>query len=374
MNLRTKRFVPIPKHPFDIRAQREMAQAVNAMLNRQVIPGSALALHQSDSNEVLVIPQPTFETVFPFLLYSIDNVSATDEQIAQFTSLNTNINDYTVQIRSGIIGARPYISPLESSGLYGDLALPGVGNFETLLYCPNTDSAPQSKSISGFLPLLDYFYYPKTANKGTTIIIDNTQDTLLVGIPPSSPVGTQPVSCDQICLNPEIDGFDQFQSSAASFWIEIVDDLNNGLYPNLMARMFTLDPPTARQSQLFPAGNNIIPIGVYIIGANLNVTGYLPLTPSNLYQILGGNLTDRFQAGMTPLRGMWNELFADLPDGATDLNFFPGDQVIDDTAEIPFGGGNIYNLWQVVADSPFTSKIGQSPRDGQWQIAGMVPA
>ena len=57
MNL-SKKFVPIPRHAFDIGAQRKMAQAINAMRNSRIVQGNGAGIvHHSDGNMVIELPQ-----------------------------------------------------------------------------------------------------------------------------------------------------------------------------------------------------------------------------------------------------------------------------------------------------------------------------
>lgn len=57
-NYRQKKFVPIPKHAFDLRAHREMAQAVNALLNNRMVIGSGDVgkIHNADGNTIFELP------------------------------------------------------------------------------------------------------------------------------------------------------------------------------------------------------------------------------------------------------------------------------------------------------------------------------
>lgn len=370
MNLRTKKFVPMPKHVFDLRAQRQIAQAVNAMLNKRVIAGDSLELHQSDSNEVIVIPQPTFQETFPFQIYSVTNKTATDDQIADFTDAGLNINDFTIQIRSGIVGARTYLNSPESD-IDGSIANT-IGNFEQDIYVECTDSIPV---VSG-LSFGNDFYYPQTPNStGDSVVLDNTADTLLYGLPPGSSDDSDFVLATQIVLNQNVtDENVDDDTWSASFWIEIIDDPTNGLYANLMGRMFSGDtaPSSGRTIIPFPAGAGIVPLGIVRLGySGANDTGKIG---QYFEQMQGGNCINRFPPGVNIQRGYWKAIFAALPAGSTHLAFYPGDQVVDDTVMIPLpGGGSYYRIWQVIAAAPFVSVVGATPTVGNWQIAGMVP-
>jgi hypothetical protein len=197
------------------------------------------------------------------------------------------------------------------------------GNYEEQVPCENTDFPP------GLNPP-DYYYYPPTPNSyGSSIIVDNVNDTLVCGVPKGSPANTNPVFNAQIVINPGVEGYAQFQNSSASFWIEIVDDINFGLYANLMARMLSYDPPSFRNAYFFPSGPRIIPIGIYGLFANYSVPDYFPLIPF-WQQMQSGNLVNRFPPLSGNQRGAWGDIFNALPAGATKSVFYPGDIVIDD--------------------------------------------
>lgn len=57
-NYRKTKFVPMPKHAFDLRAHRVMAQAVNALLNNRIVEGSKDigTIHNADGNTVFELP------------------------------------------------------------------------------------------------------------------------------------------------------------------------------------------------------------------------------------------------------------------------------------------------------------------------------
>lgn len=75
-NLRTKKYVPISRHPFDIHALRKTQQAVNALLNNRVVIGDKPVgtVHNSDSNTVIELPAPPdlvqLQSALPFAFYN----------------------------------------------------------------------------------------------------------------------------------------------------------------------------------------------------------------------------------------------------------------------------------------------------------------
>ena len=68
------RFVPIPKHPFDLDSQRKTSQAVNALRNLGIFIGKEAKIHQSDANTLIEIPPATVAdpTFYPFKIYKPD--------------------------------------------------------------------------------------------------------------------------------------------------------------------------------------------------------------------------------------------------------------------------------------------------------------
>lgn len=64
MNTRKSKFVPIPRHALDIRAHRQCAQAVNSLLNSQVVAGNKNQAHHSDSNVIYEFDASNSSTQF----------------------------------------------------------------------------------------------------------------------------------------------------------------------------------------------------------------------------------------------------------------------------------------------------------------------
>jgi len=305
---------------------------------------------------------PNDVAMYPFKIYQVANETATDEQRKIFTDLGLNIDNYTIQIRSGIIGDRSYLNYPANTDW---------GNDEQQVYCRNTDYPPGTNP-------LDYFYYQPASNTaGGSVILDNVADTLIYGIPKGSPSNTNTTSYGQIVIHPQIEGYDQFQNSSASFWIEIVDDPNLGMYANLMGRMLAYDPPSFRNATWFPSGPRIIPIGIYGLAANVSTSNYYPLVPF-WEQMQAGNLVNRFPPVTGNYRGYWGEIFPALPAGSTHSVFYPGDSVVYGSRAIVTGiidsdviSLNVHDVYSIVAlgfykltdddifsDSSLTKKIG----------------
>lgn len=309
------------------------------------------------------------ELMFPFKIYGIENITATSAQKVQFSTLNLDINAFTFQIRSGIVSGRPYINVPGGSN-DPQIVLPAVptsGNFESLLYVTCTDQPPNN---GGNVP--EDFFYQAFPNTGVSIVLDNKNPTLLYGIPKGSAAGTPVQNCNQIILNQttESDQFDNFWGAA--FWLELVDDPLNGFYVNLMGCMFSQSPPSpiGRTGNPFPNGINIIPLGFVIVQQTVNLIGLLTTQVTNF---VTGNLLNRFSA--TTSRGRWNELYAALPAGKTQLTWYPGDIVVDDVALVtdPTSGFQYYKVFQNTDVQTNRYTVGQNPAlpTGTWQVVGI---
>lgn len=316
------------------------------------------------------IPQ-TFTQVFPFIIYNINNVSATAAQKKMFIDLGLNIDQFTFQIRSGLVGARSYLTLPEDTA-ESDLTgypLQAFGNFEQQLFCPGTDIGTETST--------DPFYYPEVANPGTSVILDDSQPTLLWGVTAGSPINTPATSFNQIVMNQRVSGNAQERNASAGFWLQIIDDPLNGIYANLMGQMFDYNQNPPRGLSPYPSGSNIVPLGVVAYSFNIFTNGFSVTTE----QAQGGNLINRFPPTLGSFRGAWNALFAALPAGKTNLVFYPGDIVIDDTAPNPFASGsgvtsgNFYLKWIVSATAPLWLPVGSSPAVGvDWSFEGLALA
>ena len=292
--------------------------------------------------------QPTF---FPFKIYAIGNASATDVQKAFYAAAGQDINNFTFQIRSGIIGYRSqYLFVAGDDGV-----------FETPIFCPNTDI----NAIN--------FDSPPQANTGQTIILSNTADTLIWDASVDGITSPLP----QIAIDPN---FDSSGSDAASFYIKLIDDVSFGVYPKLYGRMYAADATMGRPTDPLPSvtDSSIIPIGE--VGLNQND---FPLTTFNQY--ISGNLTNRY-AAFAPLgsplgpiniqRGYWD---ANVLTGQV---FYAGDIVVDDTLLIGIaaltGGssatGYFYGVYTYSDPSAPIAMINFPPSSvlASWTLTGTI--
>lgn len=312
------------------------------------------------------------EFVFPFNIYPVTNKTATDAQKKIFTDLHLDINDFTFQISSGVVGARSYINnPVGAQLLNLFFTFEAIGNFEQQLFCPCTDNND--------LP----FEYPPSSpkpNTGTCVILDDTTPTLIFGIPAGSPINTAPIAYNQIVLN-QINGertIPPIPSNAnwyAAFWLEIIDDPLNGIYVNLMGQMFGDFP---RGKQVFPSGPNIITLGMGLRGFDI-LTEQLE---TSVLQMQDGNAINRWTPNSNTFRGAWTELFAALPAGKDHIVVYPGDIVIDDTVTTGFASGsgvtsgNFYTVYGNIDTATSFVPVAANPQSEptHWAALGMAPA
>lgn len=372
-NLRQSKFVPMARHALDFKAMRRTQQAVNSLLNGRIQQGKndIGIIHYSDANMVIELPKPALtELMFPFKIYGIKNASATDIQKTEFSSLGLNINDFTIQIRGGLVGARPYINNVLSGSSPQAICDDATGNFELLMEVNCTDTPTQGGVGVPNIPA-QYFYQP-FPNMGTTVILDKNQPTLLRGIPAGSPPGTPFSVFNQVALNQISDnngpGSDNLWS--AGFWLEIVDDANNGVYVNLWGIMFAdAGNLNGRTTNQFPKGPNIIPLGEVLL-TQPNGSGAIV---SQVTNVQTGNSVGRFYPGCSTMRGRWGDLYAALPAGLTHLVWYPGDMVVDTTDPITDPSGFIYlKVWQLGGTTIKFNTVSQSPSiaDG-WVTVGI---
>ena len=311
-------------------------------------------------------PVPVIPSGFPFKIYNISNASATAEQVALFTTSGLDINNLTFQVRNGLVGARYYISPSENFNV--DSPVPqltsGCGNSEVIMGCQCTDGGPNSFTT-------DDFYYPESSNTGSTVVLDDTAATLIYGVQAGSPP-TPLTQFNQVALNynptqgVEI-GEPNYRNAA--FWLEIVDDYTSGFYVNLWGRMFSSESNSTRTNNPFPIAANIIPIGHILTCYPSDTNGD---SGKSVSQYVSGNLVNRFPPGTSTMRGRWTELFAGLPSGATNLIFWPGDIVVNDSA---YDGTGFYGVFQFVGATASSYIVSQTPLAGSyWQQVGCSDA
>ena len=360
MNKLSTKYVPLPRHAFDLQAQRQMAQAINALRNNRIVQGTGAGMvHNSDGNTVYELPAVE-DNLFPFSIYQSDNNTATSAQKALFTAQGININPLTFQIRGGLIGCRPYINSPSTSTNWPIGALVGNSELDLATYC--TDG------------LVDNYYSPASDNIGTCIILDDVNPTLICGLAAGSPFGSPLVFNAQVALNQNPTrgiGIAEPNFRGAGFWLEVVDDANNGVYINLWGSMYSAENTSTRAQWPVPSAPNIVTVGIvstYYPGD----AGSNPIT--SVFQIIGANLVNRYPPGSTTFRGNWTDLFAALPSGITHLWFYPGDQVVDNGNPISWGAVNVLGVYQYINPSASTEVIGQAPLslNAAWKQIGII--
>jgi len=316
------------------------------------------------------IPTPPAVEMFPFKIYQINNVSATDAQKKLFSDLGLSIDDVTFQIRDGLIGFRPYINTPITAEIDPLSALVGNNEFEVAVV--TTDIDHQSNPLQYNY---DDFYYPPQANKGTCLILDDTAATLICGIPAGSPANTPAISVNQIALNQNQVrgvGIAYPNDRAAAFWVEIVDDPLNGICPNLMGQMYCGELAATRANYPFPIGDNIIPLGTVSVNKPASQAG--EAVGIQIRQIQTGNLVNRFPPGITNHRGVWTETFDELPPDVLSCMFYPGDIIVDDTVDMPYGTPLLFNMqlvWMYLGTAQQFS-VEETPDVPGWMRVGSL--
>lgn len=236
-------------------------------------------------------------------------------------------------MRDGWIGYRPKLMlPIENQSGY-----PIQGNFEY----------PYKVSQDG-LPL-DEITAINSFTVSQVVIASNT-DTLIQGIDS----GGTFIWAQQFLSNSNPDESGELLFSV---WVEMKEgstDPSISVYPNLMARMWTLgtDTTTHRTQLPFPIGSNIFPIAM---GAAFSVGGTF-----NLVQLQVGNLLNRFQGfqvrlspnpfgsggtptiatgGLAMFRGNWDT------DNLAGQVFYPGDIIaVNNPSLKTIGSGTVVTV------------------------------
>lgn len=129
MIARSKKFIPLAKHAFDLKSIHKTQQAVNALLNAQVVVGKAAQAHLADGNTIYEIPpQVDKENFYPFKIYKPDfslltpqgntfddsgNPVAINIDSTVPTNLPTTVNPKTDgwriwAVRTGMVSLRSY--------------------------------------------------------------------------------------------------------------------------------------------------------------------------------------------------------------------------------------------------------------------------
>ena len=338
MNNRTSKFLNPIRSIADLTGIEAMRQAVNSLLNGQLIGGEII---YSDSNVVYNPSSKKSTVVNNFQIYNIGN--STDE-----TKSNS-----TFQIRPGIIGFRPSLFSSSGIGISGisDLINRVVANCEVPLIGCGTDD-----TFFNLTPMT----FPKisrSASFGADFLSNsapskNAGDSIVL---PSD--GSPILICDNSYLTPTPAGVQIVVPNIATgvgfmadFWILIKEDSTNGAYTELWGR----SAPSLPNAPYSPAGmftgdkaKMMIYLGVIIFDDDGSF---------QIFQTQSGNLLNRY-CQKTPFtdsssgnsfryvpqnfRGQWSGVpsSVDLGTGDTVKIFYPGDVVIDDTAQFPFASG-----------------------------------
>lgn len=263
----------------------------------------------------------TPQIILPFQIYNRANLSTPAD------------NWRTFQMRDGWIGYRPKLMlPTENQSGY-----PIQGNFE-YPYKVSQDGLPLDEItiINGFTV--------------AQVVLDVNADTLIQGI---DGMGTY-IWAQQFLANSNPDESGEFLFSV---WVEMKEgstDPSISVYPNLMARMWTLgtDTTTNRTQLPFPFGSNIFPIAMGI--------AFPAGSAFNLVQFQVGNLLNRFQGfqvrlspnpfgsggtptittgGLAMFRGNWDT------DSLAGQVFYPGDIVaISNPTVKTIGSGTVVTV------------------------------
>ena len=350
----SRKFVPIPKHAFDIGAQRKMAQAINAMRNSRIMQGDSTGIvHHSDGNMVIELPAQPLVKIHPFQIYNIKNASATAAQRKIYTDAGLDIDSLTFQVRGGIIGFRNFYG---NGTDYPDLV---QGNYESNLYVYGTDS-PSPEGLDGNPNGAGDMDYPAKPNTDNSIIIDPVNDTLISSVDNYD---------TQIVLNTQPDVGDG--SRWASIWVNSVN-LAEGTFPEMWARMLI---PGSGFNNAFPTDENVIPIGIFGVDVKFvaNSSNFLIKPFANQY--LNDNMVGRYTPNCSTYRGLWSVLNAQIV-GGNGLQMYQGDIVVDDTVNftrnITGGGGGSfqYQKTYVYTNGIGIETVGPNANPSHWQVIG----
>ncbi len=320
-NLRTKKFVPLAKHPFDLAAIHKTQQAVNAMLNSRIVVGNERVgrIHNSDSNQVIEVPSQSLESMFPFKIYNIKNASASAEQRSIYSDAGLNIDNYTFQVRGGVVSVR------QDESLY-----PVYGNSETYSTCMCTDIPPDG----GYIDYSSWDYQP-TPNSGSCIYVPDSSHVAITLEPTK---GTQ-----VIIAPPPSDSNTRF----AFFWLEGA---------NLKCHMADF-----WGTDWFPEGIGIVPLGYCGVSfGSKSVSTYKTFC----HQVQWGNLVNRYTDDSSTYRGFWS----DIKGLFNDIIAYNGDIVVEDTNVLTAGGINYINTYVYTGHASQTGPPSTVP--SKWKIIG----
>ena len=337
------RFVKPPRHPFDIERIRQTTEAVNASRNLQIYVGQKAAIHQSDSNTLIELPPntPKIDKVSNFQIYNIDN--ATDP----------TKNNFTFQIRPGIIGFRPAYFPygFAQSNDFSNVVGCMLGNWEFPLVGTGTENSatqyyppPYPFSYSGYSDPFDSYATPYP-NQGGSVVIPNTgAATLITSTNPSA--FNSGVQIEIEPLAPDVHGNQYY----VYFWLLIKEDSANGCYTELWGQASGRGFGTVA---IFPSGAqgvNAIPLGFIFWGDIAQSSAF------GISQVQTGNAIGNMRPINPALipHGSYPEV-NEIPQNWRGKNsiipiafsasgndyrvYYPGDVITDDSAQLHFASG-----------------------------------
>lgn len=304
--------------------------------------------------DAIIPSQPTPQQVTngrPFQVYNVPNNSASGAQQAIYTGAGVNINDYTFQVRSAIIGVRSFLAThaqryaADAAGVIGSNY---AGNLESLIYVPATDFVGSLLISGSGTNFSDGQFDDPLAQNNLQFgsgYIPQFGDALLTDF------GITEI-CSQIIVDPTPD---TNGDAMASIWLELYDVAagDPAYLPGINIRMWghrfyyqTTDNP-------FPNGKSIIPIAVFNRHVASASDTRLPFT--QVEQIQWGNLVNRYPPGISIWRGRW------VADALNGQCFYLNDEVFDDT-----GGGGGLGRFTCIAATPFLAAFNPAADPTNW--------
>jgi hypothetical protein len=324
MNTRKTKFVPPIKHPLDLRSLRQMRDAVNALLNGQVIAGKTGQLHYSDSNIIVELPTPEIPAIpmHPFEIYQPAVPSFITTGI---TFLGTNgvptVCNISASVPTDFGSSPPNVNPSTDAWRFWAVRS-GLVELRPLY----------------IIDLIQNITTPNGSVYGLLMMADNTDGN---GIADSSTTTTQTPPLI-FSGNPSFG-----DNSTYEFWLQILPDALNVNQP---APNVIIVPRVASAFSgiLTAATNTYIPLGVVIPAPT---TGAGPI----IENIIRGNVTGRFGAGnsnfgnggVMNFRGTYqsnNSIY--LPADLNSQLFYPGDVVTITSTSLP------NSMYEFVANYP----------------------
>jgi len=315
------RFVKPPRHPFDIERIRQTTEAVNASRNLQIYVGQKAAIHQSDSNTLIELPPntPKIDKVSNFQIYNIAN--ATD----------SSKNNFTFQIRPGIIGFRPAFIPPgyeNTNNLFSEM----VGNWEFPLIGTGTDNSSGISYSDTYAGDFDSNYVPTPNSGGSVVVLPNTGTaTLITSTNPNAESLFVQIEVEQII------GSSQF----AHFWVLIKENSTDGCYTELWGAN---NSAAGAYNTAFPEDaqvNGSLPIGFVFWANGSNSSDFLISqiqignAIGNMRQINPLLIPHGAQPSVNMIPQSWRGKYSEIPSftylGSEYKIFYPGDVVVDDS-------------------------------------------